>query len=65
MTNIDFCMSVPLIPLCWLMLVTAWVFWAASIWQRHNRVLGLTLFVIGCGAYVAGVVILATIKGYF
>ncbi len=65
MTDTEFYMNVPLIPLCWLMLVIAWVFWGASMWQRHNRVLEPALFAVGCGAYLVAVVILAAIKGYF
>ncbi len=62
MPDTEFYMNVPLIPLCWLMLVIAWVFWGAAMWQRHDHILGPTLFVTGFGAYMVGAIILIIIK---
>ncbi|MCP3675687.1 MAG: hypothetical protein GY829_14625 [Gammaproteobacteria bacterium] len=65
MTDTEFYTNAQLLVLCWLMLVIAWVFWGASMWQRHDHILGPTLFVAGFGAYMVGAIILIIIKGYF
>ncbi len=61
MTDMEFYMNTP-IAWCWFLLVTAWVFWGASMWQRYDHILGPTLFVAGFGAYMVGAIILIIIK---
>ncbi len=64
MTDMEFYMNTP-IAWCWFLLVTAQMLWCVSWWQRHDRVLGTTLFVTGVGAYLVSAIwfiVLAIIK---